>query len=286
MQSVRKLPAIRPPPPCRHPGPARAGRASALGPALRWLAAGLWAAGGWAALGWAAGPVQAEPRALAAASITPESSLPEPWAAAVAQLASAAAATLWGDSAEPPRIEVQVGRPDARLRLAPCQQTQAYLPAASRPLGATRIGLRCTQGRSLWNISLPVTVKLWAPGLVASTALPAGTVLAAQHLVRAEVDLAERADPALLQAGAALGRSLARSLAAGQALRRDDLKTQQWFNTGDTVRILATGPGYAISGEGQAMGPGLDGQPARVRTEGGRVITGIATGERRVELTL
>jgi flagella basal body P-ring formation protein FlgA len=31
---------------------------------------------------------------------------------------------------------------------------------------------------------------------------------------------------------------------------------------------------------------GIEGQPARVRTEGGRIVTGVATGERRLELTL
>ena len=214
------------------------------------------------------------------------SQLPGPLATELKRMAQDAAAIVWGDSQPPPRIEVVLGRLAPHLKLAPCQRIVAYLPAGTRPLGRTRMGLRCAQGATPWNVSLPVTVHLWGPSLVASTALPAGTVLAERHLMAAEVDLAERADAAIVAAPQALGRTLARGLAAGEALRRSDLKTRQWFNTGDTVRVVAVGAGYAVSSEGQALGPGLEGQTARVRTESGRIVTGIAAGERRIEVAL
>ena len=241
----------------------------------------------------AALPATSAPSAPSALSVPAATSapaaaaaLPEALAAEIQGLANQAAGTLLGVSAKPPRIEVLVGRLDPRLKLAPCQRIAPYLPAGARPLGQTRMGLRCVQGATAWNISLPITVRVWAPSLVAATVLPVGTVLEARHLVLAEVDLAERADPAIPTADLAVGRTLARGLASGEALRRTDLKTRLWFNAGDTVRIVAVGPGYSISSEGQAMGPGLEGQSARVRTEGGRVVSGIAVGERRLELAL
>lgn len=212
--------------------------------------------------------------------------LAETLTAEVQRLAREAAATVWGDAKPAPRTEVIVGALDPRLKLAPCQQVVPYLPRGARPMGRTRIGLRCAQGSSHWNVTLPVTIELWAPSLVAATALPAGTVLAAGHLVSAEVDLAARADPAIGQEGLALGRTLARNLSTGDALRRGDLKSRQYFNAGDTVRITAVGPGYTISSEGQALGRGLEGQSVRVRTDSGRVLTGIATAERRIEVVL
>jgi flagella basal body P-ring formation protein FlgA len=212
--------------------------------------------------------------------------LPAALAATVEQLAITAAATVWGETSPKPRTEVIVGALNPRLKLAPCEQIVPYLPTGTRPLGHTRIGLRCARGSSHWNVSLPVTVKLWAPSLVATTTLPAGTVLTSAHLKMAEVDLAERPDPAIMQDSLALGRTLARGLSAGDALRRADLKTRQYFSAGDTVRVVAVGPGYAISSEGQALGPGLEGQHARVRTENGRVLSGVATAERRIEVAL
>lgn len=235
------------------------------------------------------GPASAQPAAPQTPFLTPQASdspLTEALRAEVQRMAHAAALTLWGERAPQPRVEVEVGALPGHLKLAPCSQVQPYLPSGSRPLGRSRIGLRCTQGPAHWNVSLPVAVRLWAPSLVAAGALPTGTVLEARHLATAEIDLAERADPAIGQAAAVIGRTLQRSLAAGDALRTGDLKTRQLFATGDTVRIVAVGAGYAVSSEGQAMGPGLEGQNARVRTDSGRIVTGVATGERRVELRL
>jgi flagella basal body P-ring formation protein FlgA len=183
------------------------------------------------------------------------------------------------------RLEVDVGALDSRLRLAPCDRVEPYLPTGTRLWGRTRIGLRCTQGVTLWNVYLPLTVKVFGPGLVAVAALPAGTVLAPAHLQPGEVNLAEGA-AGLRAAEAALGRTLARPLAAGQALHPADLRARQWFAAGDTVQITATGPGFRVSGEGQALGPGMEGQPARVRTEGGRVVVGMPVAEQRLELNL
>ena len=215
-----------------------------------------------------------------------DSPLTEAVRAEVQRMAQDAALVLWGSARQAPRIEVVVGQLAQHLKLAPCAQVVPYLPTSVRPLGRSRLGLRCAQGPSRWNVSLPVTVRLWAPSLVATTALPSGTVLEARHLGTAEVDLAERTDAAIGSADHAIGRTLQRSLSAGDALRLADLKTRQMFNTGDTVRIVGIGPGYAVSSEGQAMGPGLEGQSARVRTDGGRIITGTATAERQVEVAL
>lgn len=201
-------------------------------------------------------------------------------------MAQDAALVVWGKAGPAPRVEVVVGQLPAHLKLAPCRQVQPYLPSGARVLGHGRIGLRCAEGTARWNVSLPVTVRLWAPSLVTTGALPTGTVLEARHLGTAEVDLAERADPAIGQAAAAIGRTLQRSLSAGDPIRLADLKLRQLFSTGDTVRIVGVGPGYAVSSEGQALGPGVEGQNARVRTDSGRIVTGTATAERRVEVAL
>ena len=52
------------------------------------------------------------------------------------------------------------------------------------------------------------------------------------------------------------------------------------------MRVVAGGSGWRIHGEGQALNPGLEGQTVRVRTESGRIVNGIAAGERMVEVPL
>ena len=65
---------------------------------------------------------------------------------------------------------------------------------------------------------------------------------------------------------------------------RDTARAQ--FVAGDTVQVLARGNGFVVGGEGQAMGPGIEGREVRVRTESGRVLTGVPVGDRRVEVLL
>ncbi len=69
-------------------------------------------------------------------------------------------------------------------------------------------------------------------------------------------------------------------------MRQAHIKSRQWFAAGETVKLVAAGDGFALEGAGQALTNGIEGQPARVRTESGRVVTGLPTGERRLELTL
>jgi flagella basal body P-ring formation protein FlgA len=191
-----------------------------------------------------------------------------------------------GLSGEPPRIEVEIGTLDPRLKLAPCERVEPYLPPGLPAWGRTRIGLKCTQGAKAWNVTLPITVHAFRQAQVLTAALPAGTVLDASHLMSAEVDLAAAPGAAVLDARSVLGRSLARPLAAGATLRQPDLKARQWFAAGDTVKVVAVGPGWSIATEGQAMSPGIEGQTIRVRTENGRLVQGRPVADRQVEVGL
>jgi flagella basal body P-ring formation protein FlgA len=184
------------------------------------------------------------------------------------------------------RVEVEPGRLDPRLRLAPCDRIDVTLPAGARAWGRTRVALRCVEGPTPWNVYLPVTVRVFAPAWVATQPLPAGTVLRAEHLHSAEIDWAAERMAPLADPQPALGRALARPLAAGQPLRQGDLTQRQWFAAGDKVQVLARGPGFTVTGEAQALAAGQEGQPVRVRTDTGQVLSGTAVGPNRVEVQL
>lgn len=184
------------------------------------------------------------------------------------------------------RVLASAGRLDPRLALAPCTQVQAVLVAGVPAWGHSRVGLRCVQGPVAWKVYLPVTVQVLAPAAVSALALPAGTRLEASQLMLAETDWAASSAPPYGRTEALAGRVLARPLAAGQAPRSADLQPRLWFALGETVRVVATGAGFAIDAEGEALTPGFDGLLARVRTESGRVLVGRPVGERRLEVDL
>jgi flagella basal body P-ring formation protein FlgA len=207
-------------------------------------------------------------------------------AGATAAADTAGAQAGRGPGAAMPRIEVSVGQLDQRLRLAPCQHVEPYLPDGTRLWGKSRIGLRCTQGVSKWNVYLPITVKVFGKALVATSGISSGSVLTTADLAQAEVDLAEDNSTPVTNADLAVGRSLTRSLKAGQSLRQSHLKPRQYFAAGETVTVLAQGDGFSVASEGQALNPGIEGQAVRVRIESGRILTGQPIGERKVELQL
>ncbi len=204
-----------------------------------------------------------------------------------AQAHAAAVPTQTQATAEPPlRFEVQVGALDSRLRLAPCQRIEPYLPPGVRLWGKARIGLRCALGAKPWNVYLPITVRVFGQALVAANPLPAGATLREDDLRRAEVDFAEDNASVVTDASLAVGRMLTRPLVAGRGLRQTDLKPRLWFAAGDSVKVRASGPGFSVAGSGQALTPGIEGQTARVRTDGGQIVTGTPVGTRVVELSL
>lgn len=184
------------------------------------------------------------------------------------------------------RAEIQVGHPDARLRLAPCEKIEPQIPGGVRLLGNTRIGLRCVQGPARWNIYVPVAVTVYGPGLAVARDLPAGHVLQATDLQVAEVNLSESRSPVWTEPPRVLGRTLAHPVASGQALRQDALKPRQWFAAGDTVQVRTTGGGFSVVGSAEAVSAGMDGQLAKVRVESGKIISGRPVAERQLEVDL
>jgi flagella basal body P-ring formation protein FlgA len=52
------------------------------------------------------------------------------------------------------------------------------------------------------------------------------------------------------------------------------------------VRIVAQGPGFAVTADGQAVTAGVIGQPVRVRMEGGRMMTGTVVDSHTVRIDI
>lgn len=237
---------------------------------------------------------------FAAVSPTPaQAQLAVAAALPAADLARALALVRQAASARAPaaaRIEVQLGALDSRLKLAPCSRTESFLPPGPAQGGKSRVGLRCVEGAVAWTVYLPVNIQVYAAALAPRSSLAAGTVLSAADLVPVLADWAAAAQPPLALAADLVGRTLARNVNAGLAFYPADLRRRQWFASGDKVRVLASGHGFAISTEGQALGDGLEGQPVRVQVlvrgedgqsgQSGRgpVLTGRPTAERQVEV--
>ena len=189
-------------------------------------------------------------------------------------------------SALPLRMEVSVGSLDSRLRLAPCARVEPYLPVGARLWGRTRLGLRCVEGATAWNVFLPVTIKAFGPAWVLTNNVAPGAVLTANDATEAEVDWAADASPVLANPDLWVGQTAARQLVAGQAVRQAMVRAPLLFKAGAQVKVVAQGPGYAVSSAGQALTAGSAGQAVRVRMENGRIVSGTVNDSGTVDVTL
>lgn len=244
-----------------------------------WRAA--WLAG-WTALA-AGASAQTIPAAPPAAQVPANAELTD---MARAFLAPSLAAAVQQEGAVALRPEVVMGTLDKRLRLAPCTRVEAHLPPGTRLWGRSRIGLRCVDGPTRWNVFLPVTVKAWGPAWVLKRPVTAGTPLTQEDAELAEIDWAEQAAHVLATPALWVGQQAAYTLVAGQALRQHMVRPPQAFAAGSQVRVQQTGAGFQVVVTGEAMAAGQLGQPVRVKLPGGRVVSGVVRDTQTVELAL
>lgn len=186
----------------------------------------------------------------------------------------------------PLRMEVSVGSLDSRLRLAPCARVEPYLPVGARLWGRTRLGLRCVEGPTAWNVFLPVTIKAFGPAWVLTSNVAPGAVLTANDATEAEVDWAAESAPVMANPDLWVGQVAARQLVAGQALRQTMVRAPVLFRAGAQVKVVAQGPGYAVTSAGQALSAGAVGQTVRIRMDNGRIVSGIVNESGTVDVTL
>jgi flagella basal body P-ring formation protein FlgA len=184
------------------------------------------------------------------------------------------------------RMEVSVGALDPRLQLAPCAKVEPYMPPGTRLWGKSRLGLRCVSGSTRWNVSMPVTVKALGRAWVAKSNVPAGTVLTAADAIEAEVDWADDASPVVANRDNWIGQVASRSWVAGQTVRQAMVKPAQVFQAGTQIRVLAQGVGFQVLSDGQAVTAGVVGQPAKVRLDSGRVMSGVVQDARTIVIEM
>lgn len=187
---------------------------------------------------------------------------------------------------QPLRLQATLGALDSRLRLAPCARVEVYQPPGTRLWGVSRVGMRCLEGATRWNVTLPVTVQALGTAWVLRRDVAAGNALEAGDLMPAEVDWAAEPSPVLAGREAWAGLVAARPLAAGLTLRENLVRAAQVFQAGAQVRVLVQGGGFQIASQAQALSAGVVGQTTRIKMESGRVLTATVLDARTVRVEI
>ena len=175
----------------------------------------------------------------------------------------------------PGTVSYTVAPIDTRLSFPACPQLETFPAPGARLWGRSSVGVRCP-GPSAWSIYVPVMVRVTASYIVSARPLAQGETVTVQDLASLRGDLAQLPAGVITSAEAAVGRTITVSLAAGQPVRHDMLRTPLVIQQGQSVRVVSRGKGFSVSADGRAVTNAHDGQVVQVRMPSGQVISGTA----------
>ncbi|MDR8028334.1 flagellar basal body P-ring formation protein FlgA [Burkholderia cenocepacia] len=169
--------------------------------------------------------------------------------------------------------------------LAACTTLEPFLPTGARLWGRTTVGVRCA-GERPWTVYLQAKVAVQATYYVAARQIAPGEPLSAADLVARDGDLTVMPLAVITDPAQAIGATALARISAGLPLRQDMLKSAASVSAGQTVRVVAAGPGFTISAEGSVLANAAPGQSVRVRMAAGQIVTAIVKDAGTVEIPL
>lgn len=182
------------------------------------------------------------------------------------------------------RAEIFVGDIDGRLRLAPCEHTEVFLRPGARLWGRSFVGYRCLQ-RPYWSVSVPVTVRLYGPALVAAQPLAALQAITAAAVRVEETEISREPGGVATDLAQLTDHQCTRGLEPGMAIALNCLRTVPAVGQGDAVKLVGVGSGFSVSTDAIALATAAAGETVRVRVESGHTLSGIARKGRVVEVS-
>ncbi|RQT19676.1 flagellar basal body P-ring formation chaperone FlgA [Burkholderia contaminans] len=169
--------------------------------------------------------------------------------------------------------------------LAACTTLEPFMPTGARLWGRTTVGVRCA-GERPWTVYLQAKVTVQATYYVAARQIAPGEPLSAADLVARDGDLTVLPLAVITDPAQAIGATALARISAGLPLRQDLLKSAASVSAGQTVRVVAAGPGFTISAEGSVLANAAPGQSVRVRMAAGQIVTAIVKDAGTVEIPL
>lgn len=161
-------------------------------------------------------------------------------------------------------IKLSVGRLDSRLKLVRCATPlETFSPPGKRRSAKQTIGVRCG-GEQPWTIYVSVTVSLQKMILVASRALPRGSVIGADDIRIEERDIMRLHRGYLSDPERILGKTLKRTIQENSVILPTQIALPQTIKRGSEVVILGTSGALTVRMSGTALSGGSKGERIRV----------------------
>ncbi|QJQ94420.1 MULTISPECIES: flagellar basal body P-ring formation chaperone FlgA [Halomonadaceae] len=179
-------------------------------------------------------------------------------------------------------VHIEVHPPSAHLPA--CIDPQPFLPHANATLnGRVSVGVRCgDQGGQVRYMQATVTVI--GEYVTVRRDLAPGTILDAGMLELREASMGRMPRDVITDMSQAVGQQAARPLREGMPLTSQLLREIYLVERGARVRIEASGSGFSISREGEALDSGAMGSEVRVRLDNRDMLRARVSGHNRLEV--
>ncbi|MGI4860346.1 MAG: flagellar basal body P-ring formation chaperone FlgA [Janthinobacterium lividum] len=169
--------------------------------------------------------------------------------------------------------------------LTSCGALEPFVPPGVRLWGRAMVGVRCN-GERPWTIYLQARIGVIGDYFVAARTLNVGDTIGPQDLEPRHGDLTMLPATLITNPSQVVGTVASNAVTAGFPLRSDMVHAALTIRYGQQVRVVARGPGFSVSSEGSALANAAVGQPVRVRTATGSIISGIAQPDTTVEVPM
>ncbi|MBT2337273.1 flagellar basal body P-ring formation protein FlgA [Variovorax paradoxus] len=217
-------------------------------------------------------------------------------AAGLSAAMSVAAAPLAGDARAavdnflqaqtaglPGKVGIRVEAP-ASGPLPACDALEPFLPRGAAAWGRVSVGLRCHSELKPWTRFVLAHVAVEGRYFVAARNIETGQALAATDFIARDGDLTALPRSVVTDTAQLQGVVAANRIASGAPLRRELMRGVAVIQQGQTIKVVAEGPGYVVSTEARAMGSAGAGAAVRAKTLDGRVVSGVADPEGQIRL--
>jgi flagella basal body P-ring formation protein FlgA len=183
----------------------------------------------------------------------------------------------------PGKVSIRVEAP-ASGPLPACEALEAFLPRGAAVWGRVTVGLRCHSEQKPWTRYLLARVAVEGRYFVAARNIDTGQALGASDFIARDGDLTALPRSVVTDAAELQGVVAANRIAAGAPLRRELMRGVAVIQQGQTIKVVAEGPGYVVSTEARAMTSASAGAAVRARTADGRMVSGVADEEGQIRL--
>lgn len=183
------------------------------------------------------------------------------------------------------KVEVEAGRLDEKRDYG--GKCQGYLTAelaGQKVIPGALVKIMCSKPDSRYSISVPVSVTILRPTLIASRPLPRGTVIDSSMLTETWVSEKINNPAAINDLQGLEGVKLKKDIKAGSQIKRNDFCM---VCRGDMVTIEASTSNLSLKTSGQAVDDGNLNDTVQIRnSKSKKIVTAVVTGPGAVRVML